>query len=135
MFFNTNTLLNHPRKIFLIDGTGACLSALFLLLLLWSNLSGMPERELFFLACTAGVFAVYSFCYYLFVRDKWRRYLKNIILANVLYCLVTIGLVVYYYEMLTPIGIAYFLGEVVVIGVLVRFEAKVLINGANNVKE
>lgn len=101
------------------------MSALLLGLLVWSGVSGMPEGVLVVLGGIAGLFAVYSLGCYLFVRASWGAFLKIIMAANVLYCFVTIGLVVKYYGALTPIGVAYFAGEVVVIGVLVSIERKV----------
>lgn len=87
----------------------------------------MPVGVLTMLATIAGLFAAYSLNCYLFVRNNWRRYLGVIMTANVLYCLLSVGLTVKYYELLTPVGIAYFAGEVVVIGVLVGVERKRLI--------
>lgn len=121
-----SAFLNQPKNIFLVDGSGALLSALLLGLLVWSGVSGMPEGVLVVLGGIAGLFAVYSLGCYLFVRASWRAFLKIIMAANVLYCFVTIGLVVKYYGTLTPVGVAYFVGEVVVICVLVGVERRVL---------
>lgn len=47
---------------------------------------------------------------------------KAIALANLTYCLLTIGLVVSFYQSLTILGILYFSGELIVIGVLSYIE-------------
>jgi hypothetical protein len=82
----------------------------------------MPKDILFVLAGIAGCFAVYSIGCRLFVRENWEPYLKGIATANVLYCLTTLGLVLYLYESLTWLGLAYFLGEIAVVLALVTAE-------------
>ena len=49
-------------------------------------------------------------------------------MANLLYCLITIGLVFYFYQSLTILGLLYFFLEVVVIGGLVVIEWRVVTN-------
>ena len=60
-------------------------------------------------------------CYF-WVRSHWRPFLKAIALANLTYCLLTTGLVVSFYQSLTILGILYFSGEMIVVGVLIYIE-------------
>lgn len=47
-------------------------------------------------------------------------------LANFLYCCITAGVIISYYELLTFWGIAYFVGEIVIILGVVTIEILVL---------
>lgn len=111
-----------PKRLFLIDGLGAFLTA-FLLSVVLANFEssfGMPQKTLYFLSFLAGIFCLYSFCCYFFVASNWRPFLKVIAVANTLYCGLTLGLVFYYYQSLTLLGIVYFLGEIgVIVGLVV----------------
>jgi len=49
------------------------------------------------------------------MKENWRPYLKGIAIANVLYCCLTIGLVIYHRTTLTNWGVSYFLLEMVII--------------------
>ena len=115
-------LAAHPKRLFLIDGLGAFLTA-FMLGVVLSNFEssfGMPQKTLYFLSFLAGIFCFYSFCCYFFVSGNWRPFLKAIAVANTLYCCITLGLVFYYYQNLTLLGVVYFLGEIgVVMGLVV----------------
>ncbi len=115
-------LATHPKRLFLIDGLGAFLTA-FMLGVVLSNFEssfGMPLKTLDFLSFLAGIFCLYSFCCYFFVSGNWRPFLKAIAVANTLYCCITLGLVFYYYQNLTLLGIVYFLGEIgIVMGLVV----------------
>lgn len=120
-------LTSNPRQLFLVDALGALLSAFLLgvVLVIFEPVFGMPCAILYVLAGVAVVLAVYSFsCYARFPRN-WPPFLKIIAIANVIYCAVTLGLVVYLYEQLTGLGVAYFILEVIVISSLVRIEWKV----------
>jgi hypothetical protein len=113
-----------PRNVFLLDGVGALLSTLFLVALLapFENFFGMPRKVLYALSLPAFGFAVYSLsCYFVDVK-RWQLFLKLIALANFLYCSVTLGLVIQEYHSLTMLGVAYFLGEIVIVFVVIGVE-------------
>jgi len=116
----------NPKNLFLIDGFGALLSAfsLGIVLVKFEEIVGMPQRVLYILALMACIFAVYSFSCYLRVNKNWRPFLKAIAFANLLYCCLTIGLVLYFYQSLTALGILYFVLEIIVILLLVSIELK-----------
>jgi hypothetical protein len=114
----------HPKRLFLIDGLGAFLTAFMLGVVLanFESSFGMPLKTLYFLSFLAGLFCLYSFFCYFFVSVKWRPFLKAIAVANTLYCCLTLGLVFYYYQNLTLLGVVYFLGEIGVVMSLVVVE-------------
>jgi hypothetical protein len=116
----------HPGNLFLIDSLGALLSAGMLGLVLprFEPAFGMPAPVLYFLASLAGVFCIYSGLCYLGRMENWRFYMKIIAITNLLYCGLTLGLVIGLYQKLTALGILYFVLESIVITVLAVFELK-----------
>lgn len=116
-----NLKLN-PERIFLVDSFGAFISALFLFVVLAPNEAyfGMPRVELIYLSIIAFTFFVYSLSCYLFVHNRRKAFLKLIMVANILYCCLTVGLVLYHFANLTIPGLVYFLVEcMLIIGLLV----------------
>jgi hypothetical protein len=123
-----NFFKKHPRRIFIVDGIGAIVSAICLGLILpfFQDSFGMPPGILYLLALVAVVFAVYSFTCYKFISGNRRPFLKLIILANVLYCGLTIVMMLYFFKQLTTWDLIYFILESVVIIVLINLEYWVL---------
>ena len=115
------------KKIFLLDGTGAVITALLLsqVLARYEPVFGMPRGILFVLAGIAGCFAVYSLLCYFLVGKNWQAYLKGIAAANALYCVATLGLVLYLHASLTWLGIAYFVVEMAIVLGLAGLELKI----------
>lgn len=115
-----------PRWIFLIDGCGALLTAFLtgLVLTRLEPIFGMPSGILIPLSIIAGVFAVYSMACYLFVGHKWRRFLKAIAVANLVYVGITLGLLFWLYGRLTALGLLYFISECFVMVALSYLELK-----------
>lgn len=122
------------RKIFLIDGIGAVTSLFMLGLVLvhFEQYIGMPINVLYFLALGAGIFALYSMYCYLRLPSQWWIFLNLIAVVNLLYCLVTLGLVIYYYSQLTVLGLIYFFGEILIIFVLIGIEFKTAYKKSEN---
>ena len=120
--------IRKPKVIFLVDALGAFATASILFLAQWhfQEYFGMPEERLSVLSMIAFTFAVYSFSYFLFLNRNWRIFLKAIITANLLYCCLTTGLVIYYYSTLSIVGLTYFLAEIAVIVGLVYIEFQTL---------
>ena len=116
----------NPKRLFLLDGLGALLSAFFLGVLLanFEEMFGMPPNVLYRLSLLACVLAVYSLCCSFFAVGKWSLLLRVIAIANLLYCCLTIGCLVVFSRHLTLLGIVYFVLEVMVIGVLITIELK-----------
>lgn len=118
------------RRLFLVDGIGALTSAVMLGLVLttWEPFFGMPSRVLVPLALAAVVFAAYSLTCHR--RNLGPPFLLGIAMANTAYCGVTLALVVAHRASLTTLGLAYFVGEVLVILALVAAEFDAVRRGA-----
>jgi hypothetical protein len=106
-----------PKTLFLIDGFGALASAFLLSVVVarFESIFGMPQKISCLLALVAGLYAIYSFTNYFFIKENREHYLRIIALANLIYCCITAGFVFYYYQLLTSIGLIYFLTEIVLI--------------------
>lgn len=120
-------LTQNPRTLFLIDSSGALLSAFFLFVVL-KNLNayfGTPETVLNYLSAIAACFCVYSATCFLLLKGNWTLFIRVIGIANLLYCILTLSLLIIYFPLHTYLGIIYFLAEIAVIGVLVYIELNV----------
>ena len=118
-----------PKIIFLIDGLGASSTAILLITVLqtYNEYFGMPQKILIMLSIIAAVLAIYSiFCFAFLARQNIQKFLKPIIISNLIYCFLTVGLVLYYYNELTILGITYFSAEILIISGLVYIELKTL---------
>jgi hypothetical protein len=117
-----------PKNLFLIDGLGALLTAFFLFVILrtFSEYFGMPQTTLTYLSVIALFFFFYSFaCFYL-LKNDWKPFLRIISIANLLYCILTLGLVIYHRQSITLLGITYFFAEIILVCGLVFVELKTL---------
>ncbi len=112
------------KTIFLIDGLGAFVSASALMLVQWKfhQNFGMPLHILSILYFIAFVFSIYSISCFLFSDKNRLLFLKIIVVANLMYCCLTVGLVIYHHAKITTWGLAYFITEVAVIIGLVLIE-------------
>lgn len=123
----------HPRHLFAIDGAGALLSALLLGLILPAvqHLIGMPRPALYLLAAFPLIFALYDAWCYWRLRRPYAPYLCIIGTANLLYCLLSVGLLLYHFPLLQPLGIAYFTGELLIVLFLAILELRTAIRLAS----
>jgi hypothetical protein len=118
----------NPTKLFLIDSLGGLLSAFMLgfVLVKFENSVGMSRSILYFLSGIALVFSVYSFVCFLWGIKNWQIYLKIIAIANLLYCCLTVILMIYGYEKLTVLGLIYFVLEIMIVVILAIIELKMV---------
>jgi hypothetical protein len=116
--------IRKPKVIFLVDALGAFATASVLFLVQWRfrEYFGMPREVLSLLSMIAFAFSGYSFSCFLFINRNWRIFLNAIMTANLLYCCLTTGLVIFYYSTLAILGLTYFLAEIAVIAGLVYIE-------------
>ena len=123
----TDQLAKRPKTLFLIDSVGALLTALFLFVILrnFSPYIGMPKRVLNLLWPIAACFFFYSATCFLFLKEKWVFFIRIIIFANSLYCLLTLMILFMHYKQLTNLGLAYFSAEIAIIGGLIYIELQV----------
>jgi hypothetical protein len=102
-----NQMKEEPKKLFLIDGFGALISAFLLgvVLVQFESTFGMPRKELYILSLLAVGFAIYSFTCSWKLPPNWQVYLKTIAVVNSLYCCLTLGLMFYHGETITTLGV------------------------------
>ena len=117
-------VISIPRNVFLLDGIGALVSSLLLVVLLapFESFFGMPSDYVYQLAIPAFVFAVYSIACYVFNPNNWQPIMKLIALANFLYCCVTFYLILNLFYRLTQFGVLYFLLEITVVLMVIALE-------------
>lgn len=117
-----------PKNVFLIDGIGAFVSALFLWLLIvpFESFFGFPADVAKTLSVLPFLYAMYSLSCYFF--EKWQRipFIQVIMAANILYCILSLVLVVVWFDQITLFGLWYFLSEKVIILALVMWEWKIV---------
>ncbi|MEZ4684900.1 MAG: hypothetical protein R3B47_02205 [Bacteroidia bacterium] len=119
-----------PRKLFLIDGLGALLSAIMLGLVLarFEAFFGVPARVLHLLTAVALAFFLNSMGCYFANRKSWQPWMKGIAIANLLYCLLTVILIIKLHEAITIWGLLYFGGEMLIVLALAGFEWRFVAN-------
>ena len=117
-----------PKILFLIDGLGALLTAFFLFVIFrtFNEYFGMPQTTLTYLSLIAVIFCLYSITCFFLLSDNWKPFLRVISIANLLYCILTLGLVIYNYQSVTLLGITYFLAEIIMICGVVFVELKTI---------
>lgn len=120
-------LRENPKQLFLLDGFGAILSAFLLgvVLVQLESTFGMPREVLYPLALAACGFAIYDFICYFRITKNWKPFLIGIAIINLIYCIISIGLMIQHYPQLTTLGVLYFCGEIVILFVLIGIELKV----------
>jgi len=124
---NIKTLTLKPKIVFLIDGLGAVLTAILLITVkTFNEYFGMPLKTLTVLSIIAFIFAIYSLSCFAFSDNNSQKLLRPIIVANLTYCILTLGIVIYFYNKLTILGLTYFFGEILIISGLVYIELKTL---------
>lgn len=121
-------LIKTPKNIFLLDSLGALLTSLLLFLFLrtFNNFFGLSKTTLEYLSLLALTFSIYSLTCFFLAKNNWKLYLKIICTANILYCVLTFGILLYNYKSISIFGIIYFLVEIVVIAGLVFLEIKTI---------
>lgn len=114
------------RKLLLLDGAGALLSAVMLggLLASRAELVGVSRGVLHALAGMAVVFAVISLSSYRWAGRKWYKWLRVMGWVNVAYCALTLTLMCLLHETLSWPGAAYFILEIALVLTLARVELK-----------
>jgi hypothetical protein len=122
-----NYFSKKPKTLFLIDSIGAFLTTFFLFVVIrqFNEYFGIPKTELTYLSLLGICFCIYSTSCFLFLKRNHKHFIRIIATANLLYCFLTIGLMIKYYSSLTIIGVAYFFVEIIIILGLSYIELKV----------
>ena len=116
------------RTMFICDGIGALLSALMLGIVLpeFQSLVGLPTSILHLLAGLASLYAVYDFCCLRWVDHRNPRWLSGVIVANLSHLVLTLRYLWVYRSDIQIFGVAYFVGELLVILVIVIYQVKIV---------
>ncbi|MDH4472755.1 MAG: hypothetical protein QE487_09105 [Fluviicola sp.] len=112
-----NYFSEKQKTLFLIDSIGAFMTAfsLFVIVRQFNAYVGIPKNELTLLSVIAVCFSTYSAACFLFLKRGLTPFIKFIGIANLIYCALTIGLLMKYSHSLTILGTTYFLIEIVII--------------------
>lgn len=121
-FFSEN-----PKTIFLLDSFCAFISTILLFGVLrnFSTYFGLPKLVLSYLSAIALALCIYSALCFFKLKTNYKPFLQALCLANLLYCMLTLTLMLIHKPNLTPPGKAYFMTEILLIMVLVYLESKV----------
>lgn len=124
-------LSTQPRRVFLMDGLGAVVSALALGVGLPAvqPLIGMPREVLLFLAAIPVGYAIYSFGCAARLPVKWPSWLRGIAKLNAAYAGLSVALLAAHAAQIQPLGWAYFVGEILLLSGLAPLEWKVAARG------
>ena len=122
-----NWLLKNPRKLFLIDGIGALVSAVLLgvVLVKLERFFGIPTPTLYLLALLPCLFFMYDAYGYFRVKHGLGKYLKGIAFLNLGYSLLSLALTFSHRHVITTLGWSYILGEISIILILVIVEFRI----------
>lgn len=116
-----------PKKLFMIDGFGATLSALLLgiVLVKLEKYFGIPRSTLYFLVLFPLLFAVYDMYCFRKKTNDIGKYLKVIALLNITYCILSISIAFYHLQEITYLGWSYIIFEITVVFTFATIELKV----------
>jgi hypothetical protein len=119
--------INNPRKLFLVDGLGAIVSAVLLgvVLVEFDQIFGIPKPVLYFLAILPCLFAVYDFYCLVTKQLRFAALLKAIAIMNICYSCLSIGLAIYHYKAITGFGWIFIILENVTVIALANLEFRV----------
>jgi F0F1-type ATP synthase assembly protein I len=114
------------KKILLIDSLGALISGILLLVIAqFESLFGVSKDLASGLASLPFIFTIYSFLSYKYGNEKWKLLLKIIAMANLFYCVLTLYIIISNFKSLKSLGVAYFIGEILIIVLLSVAELKI----------
>lgn len=114
-----------PHRVFLLDGLGAGVSlGMTVVVLLLQPWFGMPPEVVKFLLPLTALCMGYSLLCWFFKPERWQRFLLLIAVTNLGYAVLILTLLVVQRDALTPLGVAHFGGEVVVLVVLGCLEVR-----------
>jgi len=115
-----------PKKLFLIDGLGALLSAFLLgvVLVRLEHVFGIPVKTLYILAFLPCIFVIYDFYFFLRFKENQKYFLIGIAIMNLIYAFISLGLAFQHSLEITLFGWTYIIVEVLIIISLVTIELK-----------
>ncbi len=124
----TKHLISHFKLnrhlIFIIDAIGATLSAFLMAVVLpkFEQAIGIPSETLYFLALIAAFLVLYDLYSYQIKNNG--VLLKGIATLNLIYCLISTGLMIHHFDSITVLGFTYILSEIIILLILAYLEFK-----------
>ncbi|GAB5540200.1 MAG: hypothetical protein Salg2KO_23030 [Salibacteraceae bacterium] len=117
-----------PRRIFLIDGLGAMISAILLVAIAsLESVFQFPEQLAYELALVALILSTYSMACY-FVRPKSMfNFLLALVIANIGYSVFTGIVILYYWNTVSIYSTIYFISEILLILTLASIEFRMAV--------
>ncbi len=117
----------HPKKLFVLDGFGAIISAFVIAFVLvrLEKIVGIPSDSLYILATMPLCFALFDvYC----TRKKEANlapFVYRIAWLNLIYCCLSMAIAWYHFQTISIWGWAYLLLEILVLVALVNLELEV----------
>lgn len=118
--------IRNPKQLFGIDATGAFITVVLLFAVLKKNglYLGLPDRIVLYLLGISLCIFGYSLLCWLTVTKKQKLFIVVTGIINLLYCLLTFGLIIGYCSEITVLGMFYFCFEIIIIFFLACIELK-----------
>jgi uncharacterized oligopeptide transporter (OPT) family protein len=113
----SNTLENNPKKLFVIDGIGALVSAVMLgiVLVQLEQVFGIPAAALYILAAIPCLFALYDWYCFRSAQINLNKNLLIIAGLNVGYCILSIAITYLHKDSVTTLGWTYIFLEILIV--------------------
>jgi len=118
------------KKLLMVDASGALLSAFLLgvVLVKLESFFGVPRTTLNLLASIPCLFAVYDFYCVFKVEANIGVFIQGIAIMNIMYCCLSIGVLMYHRTSISYLAWIYFLTEIVLVRLLAFVELRVAKN-------
>ena len=115
-----------PKRVFLIDGIGASVTSISYaaILAFFRPNFGFSLEMCLALFSMALIFACYSLVFAWINYGKWRSFLRIIAVANLLFCSVALGFMIWKFEKITILGKVYIVAESLLVTCIAMFELK-----------
>jgi len=91
-----------PKDVFRLDGLGAMASLTFHLIIAYNvSTFGMPRQVVLYLSIFPALLMPFSLYHAYRLPQDWRPSLKLVIIAKLIFCFISIGVIGYYFDSLT----------------------------------
>lgn len=120
----------NAKNLLRIDAIGALFSCFFIggLMIPFQSFIGLPHSVLTILALLATLFCLHSSFAFFRYPKSFSMHLRLVTIANLLYALLSIGVLVIYIEHMSLIGKVYFIAELSILSILIILEWKYVQN-------
>ncbi|UKN02739.1 hypothetical protein K6119_04320 [Paracrocinitomix mangrovi] len=118
------TFISNPKKLLLLDASGALLSAFLLgvVLVKINTVVGIPVSALYILAIIPCFFVVFDLFAISRKNEQLGRYLRIIGALNLMYCITSIVFVIIHSDSIEVLGWVYILSELIIVITLAGVE-------------